>query len=207
MVFLYRKKPNSLVYIQNSDDKTAYFGTYNTTLDSYTKQIFDKNATKGSLVTAETKSKYNTHFKYHKKTTYKAISSSEITLEIDTIIGDKRFLEIEITPSRKINKLEFTTKNELKIYQFKVNDVLVNDGKLYRVKNGTFLVYHLGNEDQQVTLSFAINKADNLNVILNEISYDLLSNSNFLITPRTAAMMPMPFVTNDAIIITKKLDL
>jgi hypothetical protein len=202
-----RKKPNSLVYIQNSDDKTAYFGTYNTTLDSYTKQIFDKNATKGSLVTAETKSKYNTHFKYHKKTTYKAISSSEITLEIDTIIGDKRFLEIEITPSRKINKLEFTTKNELKIYQFKVNDVLVNDGKLYRVKNGTFLVYHLGNEDQQVTLSFAINKADNLNVILNEISYDLLSNSNFLITPRTAAMMPMPFVTNDAIIITKKLDL
>ena len=34
------KKPNSLVYIENYDTKTAYFGTYNTTLDTYTKQIF-----------------------------------------------------------------------------------------------------------------------------------------------------------------------
>ena len=43
------KKPNSLVYIQNSDTKTAYYGTYNTVLDSYTKQIFNTEYTKGSI--------------------------------------------------------------------------------------------------------------------------------------------------------------
>jgi len=85
--------------------------------------------------------------------------------------------------------------------------VLVNNGKKYRLKNGTFLVYHLGNSDTEVTLSFAVNVIEKLEVIVNEISYDLLVNKNFNLKPRSLEMMPMPFVTNDAIIITKKLDL
>jgi hypothetical protein len=32
------KKPNSLVYIQNNTDKTAYFGTYNSSLDEFTQK-------------------------------------------------------------------------------------------------------------------------------------------------------------------------
>ncbi|QOD59753.1 M28 family peptidase [Polaribacter haliotis] len=201
------KKPNSLVYIQNSDAKTAYFGTYNNTLDSYTEQIFKDDFVKGGIENAETKSKYNTRFKFHKKTTFKNISSAEISIEIDTIIGAKRFLELAVIPNRKINKIEFLTKNALKIQQFKVNDVLVNNGKSYEVKNGTFLIYHLGNEDEEVVLSFAIKATEKLDLVINEISNDLLSNENFNIKPRTEEMMPMPFVTNDAIIITKKLKL
>ena len=201
------KKPNSIVYIQNSDDKTAYFGTYNSTLDEYTKQIFDEGAIEGSIPNAETKSKYNTRFTYHKKTAFRNITSANIETALDTIIGNKRFLEFTISSDRKINKLEFITKKELKLYQFKVNDVLVNDGKSYNVKSGTFLVYHLANQDKEVTISFSVLKEYELDVILNEISYDLLENSNFKITPRTEEMMPMPFVTNDAIIISKKLKL
>ncbi len=199
------KKPNSIVYIQNSDDNSAYFGTYNTTLDSYTSQVFDENAIKGSVENAETKSKYNTRFKYHKKTDFKNIQSSEITIDIDTIIGDKRFLDLTITPSRKVNKLEFLTKSEVTFQQFKVNDALVLRGKNYTIKNGTFLIYHMANSDSEVNLTFTVAKNQELNFILNEISYDLLSNENFKFTPRTEEMMPMPFVTNDAIIITKKL--
>ena len=201
------KKPNSIVYVQNSDNKTAYFGTYNTTLDLYTKQIFKGDFTKGGIENAETKSKYNTRFNYSKKTAYKAISSSEISTGLDTVIGKKRFLELTLTPKRKVNKLEFITKNKLTLHQFKVNDVLVNNGKKYSLTDGTFLVYHLGNSDTEVTLSFAVNVTEKLEIIVNEISYDLLSNSNFNLKPRSEEMMPMPFVTNDAIIITKKLDL
>ncbi len=201
------KKPNSMVYIQNSDDETAYFGTYNHTLDNYTKQIFDENATKGSIANAETKSKYNTRFTYHKKTNYRNIKSSKIATDLDTIIGNKRFIEFTISSERKVNKLEFVTKTALKLHQFKVNDVLANNGKTYNVKKGTFLVYHLANQDKEVTLSFSVAKDYNFDIILNEISYDLLENPNFNITPRTQEKMPMPFVTNDAIIISKKLKL
>ncbi|MCI2229996.1 M28 family peptidase [Polaribacter sp. MSW13] len=202
-----KKKPNSIVYIQNNDTKTAYYGTYNSSLDEYTKQIFDENAIKGSIVNAETKSKYNTRFKYHKKITFKNISTSEVTIEMDTLIGDKRFLEVSILPTRKINKFEFITKKELKLHQFKVNDVLVNDGKVYNIKGGTFLVYHVANQDKKINLSFTLLKNEKLDLILNEISYDLLENPNFSLIPRTEEMMPMPFVTNDAIIISKKLNL
>ncbi|MGJ8744252.1 M28 family peptidase [Polaribacter sp.] len=202
-----KKKPNSLVYIQNSDDKTAFFGTYNKTLDGYTKQFFEENSTEGSIANAETKSKYNSRFSFHKKTDYKAIPTSEIVVALDTIIDPKRFIEFSIVPKRPIHKFEFLTKKELVLQQFKVNDVLVNDGKSYAVKKGTFLIYHLGNLDKEVTLSFSVLKEDDLDLILNEISYDLLENPNFSITPRTEEMMPMPFVTNDAIIISKKLKL
>lgn len=201
------KKPNSIVYIQNEDDKTAYYGTYNKTLDSYTEQIFNNDFNKGGIENAETKSKYNTRFNYSKKATYKEIKTAEINTELDTIIGNKRFIELTITPKRKINKLEFITKTELALNQFKVNDVLVNKGRKYSVKNGTFLVYHLSNSDTEVTLSFTIDVDEKLAIILNEISYDLLTNKNFNLTPRTEEMMPMPFVTNDAIIVSKKLKL
>jgi len=200
------KKPNSLVYIENYDTKTAYFGTYNTTLDTYTKQIFKDDFTKGGIENTETKSKYNTPFNYAKKTAYKAISSSEIKTELDTLIGKKRFLELTITPKRKINKLEFLTKSKLTLYQFKVNDELVNKGKKHSLKSGTFLVYRLGNNDKEVTLSFSVNVDQNLELTLNEVSYDLRTNKNFNLKPRAEDMMPMPFVTNDAIIISKQLN-
>ncbi|MDX6745440.1 M28 family peptidase [Polaribacter sp. PL03] len=201
------KKPNSIVYIENSDTKTAHFGTYNNTLDSYTKQIFNGDFTKGGIENAETKSKYNTRFKASKKTAFRNIENAAIITELDTVIGKKRFLELTIVPKRKINKLEFITRNELLLRQFKVNDVLVNEGKKYGVRNGTFLVYHLGNKDKEVTLSFTVDALQKLNIIINEISYDLLSNKNFNLKPRTEEMMPMPFVSNDAIIISKKLKL
>jgi len=199
------KKPNSIVYIQNSDHKAAYFGTYNTTLDSYTKQIFAETDTKGGIENAETKSKYNTNFNYYKKTDYKNIPSSSINIDLDTIIDGKRLLELLITPNRKVNKFEFITNNKFTLHQFKVNDAVVNNGKKYVVEKGTFLIYYMADSDKNVTLSFSINKDEKLAIILNEISYDLLENRNFSIHPRSAEMMPMPFVTNDAIIITKKL--
>ena len=63
----------------------------------------------------------------------------------------------------------------------------------------------MANTDKNVTLSFSIDKEKPLDLILNEVSFDLLTNSSFSIKPRSEEMMPMPFVTNDAIIISKKL--
>jgi hypothetical protein len=199
------KKPNSIVYIQNDDNKTAYFGTYNTTLDIYTKQIFDANAIKGSIDNAETKSKYNTRFTYHKKTANRNLLSSDMMIDMDTIIGKNRFLELVLTPNRNVNKFEFITKNKITFKQFKVNDALVLKGKNYTIKNGTFLIYHMANSDKALILSFTVDAAQELDFIVNEISYDLLTDPNFSISPRSEEMMPMPFVTNDAIIISKKL--
>jgi hypothetical protein len=198
------KKPNSLVYIENYNTTTAYFGPYNTTLDAYTKQVFKDDFTKGGIENAETKSKYNKRFKYAKKTAYKAISSSKIRTELNTRIGKKRFLELIITPEIKINKLDFLAKSKLTLYQFK--GCTRKQRQETQFKSGTFLVYHLANNNKEVTLSFSVNVGQILDLTLNEISYDLRTNKNFNLKPRTEDMMPMPFVRNEAIIINKQLD-
>ena len=201
------KKPNSIIYVQNSDDNSAYFATYNNTLDAYTEQIFDENKIKGGIPNAETNSKYKTKFKYHIKTDNRGFKSSKINIELDTLIGDKRLLELLIKPNRKINKYELLTNKKIVLNQFKVNDALLSKGKKYEVEKGVFLVYYMANTDKNVTISFSIDKGETLDVVLNEVSYDLLSNEKFSIKPRTEEMMTMPFVTNDAIIISKKLQL
>ena len=204
-----KKKPNSIVYIQNSDDKTAYFGTYNNTLDTYTKQVFDDRAIKGSILSAETKSKYNTRFTYHKKTTFKNIETSIISIKKDTIIGEERFVNFIVTPQRKINKIEFITKNPFVFESLSVNNELVNKEKPFYIKNGgTFLTYHLGNSDKEIAIQMKFSSKEYPpSIYINEISYDLLTNKNFNLQPRSEEMMPMPFVTNDAIICTQRLKL
>ena len=50
----------------------------------------------------------------------------------------------------------------------------------------------------------SFNKNDPLDLTIYEASYDLLSNPNFSITPRSKTMMPKPFVVNDAIVVKKR---
>ncbi|MDG2193663.1 MAG: M20/M25/M40 family metallo-hydrolase [Polaribacter sp.] len=200
------KKPNSLVYVQNSNTKTAYFGTYNNVLDSYTKQIFNKNDTIAETETTSTTSKYNTRFKKYKKTVFKNISTAVITIQTDTIIAHQRHIELLITPQRKINKLEFRTKNKVTFNQLKINGVFLEKVP-FSTRKGAFLTYSFGNLDSKLALSFSVKKESNLEIVLKEISYDLLSNLQFDLQPRTAEMMPMPFVTNDAIICIQEINL
>jgi len=201
------RKPNSIVYTQDVDTKTAYFGTYNKTIDTYTQRVFGDNPTKGEIKNGQTNSKYNTRFHFIKKTDFKVFPSTLVTIKKDTIIQSKRHLELLFTPQRKINKLEFTSENEITFHQFKVNDVFMDKDKEYTRKKGTFLIFHLGNSDKEISISFSIDKNVKPSFVMNEISYDLLTNPQFNLTPRAEKMMPMPFVTNDAIISSRKLKL
>ena len=72
------------------EDKTAYFGTYNNTLDAYTKQVFTGNYTAGGIKNGETKSKYNTRFRFHKKTEFKNVM---FTLKEDGLIDINQNLD------------------------------------------------------------------------------------------------------------------
>ncbi|KAB1158878.1 M20/M25/M40 family metallo-hydrolase [Tenacibaculum aiptasiae] len=202
-----KKRPNSIVYIQNSDDNTAYWGTYNKTLDNYTKQIFDSDYQEGSIPSVEGKSKYNTRFNYHKKAENKNLSTSNIKINLDTIINNERKLNLTITPTRNINKYEFYNNTPIQLKDLKVNGAFYDAGKAFKAHKGVLLIYQIANSDKDVTVSFTIDKDEKPNIVLNEVSYDLLTHPKFNLKPRSEIMMPMPFVTNDAIITSKKIQL
>ncbi|MDT7831451.1 M20/M25/M40 family metallo-hydrolase [Flavobacteriaceae bacterium S356] len=202
-----KKRPNSLVYVHNIDTGTAYWGSYNTTLDDYIKQKLGENPTQGGIPNADTKSKYNTRFNYHVAADFKAVPSSEISISKDTIISGSRIINFMLRPKRTLNKLEFISEKPIHFDSLKVNSARVNSGEPFDIRRGTFLRYHMANQDSVLNVSMSVKKDSVPRIIINEISYDLLSNPLFNIKPRSKDMMPMPFVTNDAIISIQQLKL
>ena len=199
------RKPNSLVCVQNMLDSTSYWGTYNTVLDAYISQKIGEDNPSIKIKNAETKSKYNSKFTYAVKAENIPIKTSEITKDLDTIIDNKRILKFTIKPTRKINKYELSLRDSLYFNHLFVNDIPVNEGKYFSINKGTFLVYHMANADEKLQIEISIPKKEKPIIFLNEISYDLLDNPLLKVSPRSKNMMPMPFVTNDAIITIQKI--
>ncbi|WGH74947.1 M20/M25/M40 family metallo-hydrolase [Tenacibaculum tangerinum] len=199
------KKPNSLVFIQNSDTNTSYWASHNKTLDGYTKQYFNENSLQGGTGLIAGKSKYNTSFNYYKKVENKNIRISNISINQDTVVNNKRNVSLTITPTRTINTYEFFTNTAIELSNFIVNGALYDNGNAFMTTKGTLLIYQMANTDKNLTISFTIDKNTKPDIIINEISNDLLSHPKFKVRPRSEIMMPMPFVVNDAIICTRKL--
>jgi hypothetical protein len=199
------RKPNSLVYVQNMLDSTSYWGTYNTVLDAYVSQKIGEDNPSIKIKNAETKNKYNSKFTYAVKAENIPIKTSEITKDLDTIIDNKRILKFTIKSTRRINKYELSLRDSLYFNHLFVNDIPVNEGKYFSINKGTFLVYHMANADEKLQIEISIPKKEKPIIFLNEISYDLLDNPLLKVNPRAKNMMPMPFVTNDAIITIQKI--
>ncbi len=202
-----RKSPNSLVYVQNQEDRTAYFATYNKTMDAFTSQIFGETPIQKVTKTTVERSKYNTRFTYQKETKYRAISQASITVVKDSLVGDDRQFIVRITPQRKIHKLALFSASEITLQNFLINGVPMSDTLETHIDKGSFLNYQFGNTDAFLELSFSIAKNELPLFQLQEITYDLLKNPLFQLQPRTSEMMPMPFVTNDATICVQKINL
>ncbi|CAM1339088.1 M20/M25/M40 family metallo-hydrolase [Tenacibaculum aestuarii] len=202
-----KKKPNSLVFIQNSDTNTSYWASHNKTLDGYTKQFFDEDSPQGGKDLLAGNSKYNTSFNFYKKTENKDIAISNININKDTISNGKRNISFTITPTRNIDKYELFTASKITLTDLTVNGTLYDSGKAFTTDKGTLLIYQMANTDSDLTISFSIDKNIQPNITLHEISNDLLSHPKFTIKPRSEVMMPMPFVINDAIICNRKIKL
>lgn len=200
-----QKKPNSLVYVE--DGNKAFWATYNHVLDDYTKQKLGETPKKGTIESALTKSKYNTPIRYFSNTTIKNIPKSIISIVKDTVIGKNRNIRVLIHPQRKVNKYELSVLDSLTFYSAKVNGASINKDRSFTASKGSFLIYHMGNSDGNLDFSFEISNEVTPTIIVNEISYDLLKNPQFEIQPRSEKMMPMPFVTNDAIMCIQKIEL
>lgn len=201
------KKPNSLVYIQNEDTNTAYFATYDNVLDVYTKQVFTTDYETGNIPETSGKSKYKTKYKYYKKTASRNIPSSAITVLKDTVVQGTRNLKFFLAPKRNVRKYELYSATPVTISKLSINGESYENGASFEANKGVLLSYQMANSDTGVVIEFSTTEESPLELFISEISYDLLSNPKFKLTPREETMMPMPFVINDAIITSKKLPL
>lgn len=90
-----KAKSNSLVYLYNADKNRAYWTTYDTNLDSWTKGYLSESPKSARpLNNLKLFSKYNSEFTYAIETPVKAIAKPTITFLQDSVVGFKRLLQI-----------------------------------------------------------------------------------------------------------------
>jgi len=197
-------KPTSLVYILDADKKTAQWATYDKVLSGWTSQYVDKdNENPTNPVDESLSSKYATSFSYRSPAPIKNIALPKIETTKDTIMGNNRRLEICITPQRNVNRLEIFT-NAVEIIDAKINNIALSQYYLQNRITPKLVTHYVSNNDY-TELQLTIPKDSELELTFYEASNDLLSNPMFTVPPRPEDNLPLPFVLNDAILITQKI--
>ncbi|RKN82433.1 M28 family peptidase [Ulvibacterium marinum] len=197
-------KPTSLLYVMDADDGTAQWATYENELSDWTAQYLGANKKTTNEQAQQTiSSKYSSGFTYVSPAPIKDISPPQIEKTRDTIIGEKRILDIRITPQRNVNRLEVFT-NDIPISEVSLNRIALSDYELKNRKRSRLATHHItDNDTTELTLSIPKNAV--LELTLYEASNDLLENEQFTVPARPEDNIPMPFVLNDAILVIKKI--
>lgn len=197
-------KPTSLLYVMDADDGTAQWATYENQLSDWTAQYLGEDKKVPEKIAYRTvPNKYSSGFTYVSEAPLKDISTPQIEKTRDTIIGEKRILDIRITPQRNVNRLEVFTNN-VPISEASLNRIALSEYELKNRKQSRLATHHItDNDTTELTLSIPKNAV--LELTLYEASNDLLENEQFTVPARPEDNIPMPFVLNDAILVIKKI--
>ncbi len=219
-----RQKPNSLVYILDTDQNKAIWATYDKVLDSWTKNYInpeediaesynnsDSKSTSKKAFSFTLQSKYGKMFKYANQAPIKNINPPKVDINYDTIIGNYRHIDLCITPLRDVQRIDLYTETLFNFKNLKANgistkDFIHKDGKTYNAFTKRWsqnLTTHLLSNNEPLELQMQFHKDSLPKFLMYESSYDLLKSKYFSIPKREKDMMPKPFIVNDAII-TKK---
>jgi hypothetical protein len=202
-----KAKSNSLVYVYNADTNSAVWTTYDVNLDDWTKTYLgEKNQKAVGLNALPLASKYNSGFTYSAIAPVVNVPKPTISFLKDSVVGNNRYMKIQITPNRKVNRYDVFAHPKMTFFNFKANGVSTSDQKgnsLERDGMKILCYYVVGNEP--LVMEFYINKSSIFDMDLIESSFDLMTNPLFQIKPRSDWMMPTPFVLNDAVLIQQKI--
>jgi len=200
-----RKKPNSLMYFQDLDAQQAYWLTYDTVLDDWTRSYLGTEPkTAVSVVTSAAKSKYNSGYTFAAEAPAKVIPHYQPTLLQDTLVGDQRTVTFKLIPKKKSNVLRLYVDQEMTFTSLAFNGVAVKNKLSYTESNTRLLTFYVYGMDA-LEVSYTISKERTPSFTLLEYSFDLMDNPWVEVKARTPSMMPKPFVFNDALVIKQKI--
>ncbi|WP_350284444.1 M28 family peptidase [uncultured Croceitalea sp.] len=198
-----RPKPSSLLYVYNADNDSAQWATYDNVLVEWNSQYLS-GGKKPEAKTESNKtisSKYSTGFTFVADAPKKQLNHPDVSITRDTTINEVRAISLCIAPERNINRLEVFS-NDVVIKKASVNGIALSDSFLKNRRYGK-LITHYVTDNHYTEIELEIDKNEKLELTLYEASNDLLSNSQFSVPERPGNSIPMPFVLNDAILITK----
>ncbi|WP_343487164.1 M28 family peptidase [Allomuricauda sp. d1] len=200
-----RPKPSSLLYVYDEDNEQAIWATYDKRLIGWnseflqTENIAPSNSKKFPVLS----SKYSTGFSYTAEVPIRKVATPLVEATNDTVIGQERHIDINVTPQRDVNRLEVFT-NDITVLGCSVNEVPLSEHYL-KNRRSNRLVTHYISDNSGTQIAIKIPKEQQLKLSFHESSHDLLHNTKFRVPNRPVNSIPMPFVLNDAIMTVKTL--
>ena len=198
-----RPLPSSLVYVQDEDQNNTYWATYDEVL-GWNSAYFSDSKAEVSEAFSVISSKYGTSFKQLSPVNADQrieLSAPKMRIDLDTLIGEERVLELCISPTRNVNRLEIYTNN-IPLNAAEVKGIPLKQYYLENRKGGRLVTHFISdNEDTELLLRWPKGRA--LELTLYESNTGLLSNKELGVPPRPEGEIPMPFVLNDALLWTK----
>lgn len=205
--YVYGKaKPNSLVYILDGDTNKANWATYDTNLDEWTKgYLGEKPKDAQPLNTNKLYSKYGSKYTFMADAPIKNIPRPTINFVKDSVVGNRRYLKIVITPNRKVNRYDIFDNGKTTFYNLRANGAKSIEVKsnIIGKKTNKILSYYVV-DNLPLELEFSINATAKLDLNLIESSFDLMQNPLFSMAKRRNWMIPTPFVLTDAVIVKQQ---
>ena len=197
-----KPKPSSLLYVLNSDTGSAQWATYEKVPSEWTSQYIGDDRKEPEALSGKTiSSKYSTGFTYVSDAPKKEIHEPIFEKSLDTVIGDSRILKICVNSQRKINRLEVFT-NSITVESASVNGIELGAYYLKNRRSGK-LITHYVSDEEDTEIKLSIPRDSILELTIYEASNDLLEHPQFSVPERPDDNIPMPFVLNDAVLITK----
>ncbi|SDS45270.1 M20/M25/M40 family metallo-hydrolase [Gramella sp. MAR_2010_147] len=206
-----KPKPNSLVYLQDLDENTSTWYSYDSMVDDWTSEYFGENPVKTSHTESNFSSKYGSGFTFKAEAPYINIPEPKIIIEnrgLDSLSNQN--YSLKIAPNRVINRMEIYETKDVDFKEFKVNGL--EAGEVYLGENAfhmfkrrwkeRLLTYYASNQDT-LRIDFSVEKGDLPEFVIYESAYDLIGNKDLNVKERPEGMIPRPFILNDVTILKK----
>ena len=204
-------KPNSLVYVLDANNNKAIWATYDKVLDAWTENFIDKNSNEAQAEQNIFRSKYNSGFSYQSEAPLKPLLEPLVRVLEDTVVGEFRNVSFIIKQQRPVNRFDIFTDSLSRFKDFEVNGIAAykqtEEGYAFEPGRRNRLFTHFVSDNDSLHIKISVPKEQKTKLKLYESSFDLLTNELFTIPERTKEMIPKPFVLNDAVIISKIIDI
>jgi len=202
-------KPNSLLYLKDANSQKAWWATYDHLLDEYNKEFFkEENPVEDSVIFD---SKYKLRFTQQQAAELKPIKEATVLVEKDSVLSENGMVQfhLKIAPQRKINRIEIFAEAFVDFQELKVNGLQPSstENPFYLNRENDKLLTYYAIDKDTLRMDFQLEKGEIPNLKIYEASNDLLQNPNFNIPKRTKAMIPKPFILNDAVITKQTISL
>ncbi|HHH52450.1 MAG TPA: M20/M25/M40 family metallo-hydrolase [Bacteroidetes bacterium] len=199
-------KPNSINYMYYMDDDKAFWETYNTVMDEWTKNIMGDKLLKGSYGKSNFMSKYNTPVSYHSSAPKIDINLPNIEKIQDIVIDGYKNIEYIITPGKNTNRIDILVDDDVEFKNIFINRVaFFKKNIIFTSENNRILTYFFTEPGEKLDIRFLYSSDQKPELLLYQSSYNLIGNNKLGVQERTPEYIPMPFVINDAIVVVKKL--